>query len=150
MPWLLAAAITVVLHYAWEMLQAPLFDDFAGMHFWEHAWPCFLAALGDLMIAVTSYGIAALVVGRSGWPFQRRWSIPFAICLACGLAITIGFELYALATDRWAYGPRMPTVAGIALTPLLQWLVVPALTLLILQRVAPRPDHQHGLCRGPE
>lgn len=77
-----------------------------------------------------------LLVSRIGWPFQDRWPIPSAICVSCGLTITVGFEIYALATDRWAYGPRVPTVAGIALAPLLQWLVVHSLTLLILQPVA--------------
>ncbi|WP_164104502.1 hypothetical protein [Candidatus Laterigemmans baculatus] len=136
MRWLLAALVTLVLHYSWEMLQAPLFTDFVGMSVWEHAWPCFRAALGDLAIAAVSYGMAALLVFRVGWPFQDRWSVPFAICVSCGLIVTVGFEIYALATDRWAYGPRMPIVAGIALAPLLQWLVVPSLTLLTLQRVA--------------
>ena len=37
MRWLLVASMTVVLHYVWEMLQAPLFIGFVGMSFWEHA-----------------------------------------------------------------------------------------------------------------
>lgn len=36
--------------------------------------------------------------------------------------------------QRWAYSPDMPLVLGIGLTPLLQWLLVPVLTLWLTRR----------------
>lgn len=33
MRWLLAAMVTLVLHYGWEMLQAPLFTNLIGMRY---------------------------------------------------------------------------------------------------------------------
>jgi len=35
--------------------------------------------------------------------------------------------------NAWAYSARMPLVFGIGLAPLLQWLVVPVATLLIVR-----------------
>jgi len=35
---------------------------------------------------------------------------------------------------HWAYSPWMPTVAGIGLVPLLQWIVIPVLSILYVRR----------------
>lgn len=135
-PWIWTVAITLALHYVWEMAQAPLFTNFAGTGFWGHAWPCFRAALGDVAIAGLSYTVAAVAVRRTAWLFQPRWKVPFAIWLVLGLIVTIGFELYALQTERWDYRPMMPTIGGTAITPLAQWLVVPSLTLVAARWLA--------------
>ena len=52
--------------------------------------------------------------------------------LAAGLGFTIFSEWYNVyVVGAWAYQPTMPLVAGIGLTPLLQWVVVPTLMLLL-------------------
>lgn len=131
--WLAVVVLTLVLHYLWEMVQAPLFTIFAGDSFWSHALPCFWAALGDVVIAMCAYTVAAAVFRRPAWPLHRRWQRPFVVCLLVGLAITILFEHYALATDRWNYSEAMPTIAGLGLSPLAQWIVVPSLSLGMLR-----------------
>ena len=62
--------------------------------------------------------------------------LPAATWIAVGVIATIAFERWALARGRWAYGPEMPVVFGIGLLPLLQWLIVPALTLVVMQQLA--------------
>lgn len=131
--WAVAAMLTLTLHYAWEMGQAPLFTNFANAGWSDHAIPCFRAALGDLLIAFCAYALAALVFWQPMWPFIARWHRPFAVCLGVGLTITIAFEYYALRTNRWDYTDGMPTVIGAGLSPLAQWLAVPAITIVILQ-----------------
>lgn len=131
--WPAAVLLTLLLHYVWEMVQAPLFTNFAGASFWSHALPCFWAALGDVLIAFSAYAAAAAAFRRPAWPFGCRCQGPFTVCLLVGLAITIAFEYYALATGRWNYADVMPTVAGVGLSPLAQWIVVPSLTLVLLQ-----------------
>lgn len=134
-PWSTTLALTLVAHFAWEMAQAPMFTNFVGVGFWGHAWPCFRAALGDVVIALLSYAAAALVERRANWLFQERWGRPLATCLGVGLVITVCFEYFALETDRWDYLPSMPTIGGIALTPLLQWIVIPLLILRIVRMI---------------
>lgn len=57
--------------------------------------------------------------------------------LAAGLGFTVFSEwvnVYRLGA--WAYKSAMPLVAGIGLTPLLQWLIVPVLMILTVRRLA--------------
>jgi len=136
--WPAAVLLTLVLHYVWEMVQAPLFTEFVGADFWSHAWPCFQAAVGDLIIATCAYTAAAAAFRRPAWPFHDHWKGPLVVCLLVGLTITIAFEWYALATDRWTYAETMPMVAGVGLSPLVQWIAVPYLTLLLLRALQRR------------
>jgi hypothetical protein len=132
-----AILATVALHFAWEMLQAAAFIDFAGST-WEGTVRCFIAALGDLLLASGAYVVTAVAFRRPAWPLQREWLLPAATWIAVGVLATIGFERWALAEGRWSYGPEMPLIVGIGLLPLLQWLVVPALTLTGVRYAAAR------------
>lgn len=136
--WLIAAAATFVLHYAWEMGQAPWFRELAGLPFSAHLVRCWVATLGDMVIAAGAYAVASLLFRRPRWPFLRRWYGPALVWIASGLAVTIGFEHWALSVGRWSYTEAMPTIAGIGFLPLLQWIVVPTGTLLIVRFVAVR------------
>jgi hypothetical protein len=124
--------VTLTLHFAWEMLQAPAFMDFAGST-WEGTVACFVASLGDLLVASGAYVVTALAFRRLRWPIEPDWILPAATWTALGVLAAIAFELGALAQGRWAYGPEMPLVFGIGLLPLLQWIVIPALTLAVVR-----------------
>lgn len=126
-----AILATLGLHFAWEMLQAPAFIDFAGTT-WEGTVRCLAAAVGDLLLAGGAYVVTALAFRRAAWPVLRGWILPALTWIALGVLATIGFERWALSRGRWSYGPEMPVLVGIGLLPLLQWLVVPALTLLFV------------------
>lgn len=62
--WLIVALATLVLHYAWEMLQAPWFEEFAGVPVLKHALPCLWSAFGDLGIAAGAYIVTAVLFRR--------------------------------------------------------------------------------------
>lgn len=123
---------TLTLHFAWEMLQAPAFADFAGST-WAGTARCFAAAVGDVLLATGAYVITALAFRGAAWPVRRGWILPAATWIGLGVLATIAIERWALSRGRWAYGPEMPLVFGIGLLPLLQWIVVPALTLALLR-----------------
>ena len=58
------------------------------------------------------------------------------MCLAIGVAYTMVSEhLNVHVLQHWAYSRWMPTVAGIGLIPLRQWVVVP---IMSVQRVSSR------------
>ena len=98
---------TLTLHFAWEMLQAPAFADFAGST-WAGTVRCFTAALGDVLLASGAYVITALAFRRAAWPVRRGWILPAATWIALGIVATVAFEQWALSRGRWAYGPEMP------------------------------------------
>lgn len=134
---LAAFLTTLAFHFAWEMLQASTFEEFAAT-VWEGTVRCFAAALGDVLIAGGAYLGTALVFRHASWPLRHGWVAPAVTWIALGVIVTVMFELWALERGRWAYGPSMPLVFGIGLLPLLQWVVVPALTLTLVRRLAGR------------
>lgn len=125
------AFFALMLHFPWEMLQAPLWVGMANVPHAQGVRACGVAALGDVMIALLAYWSAA-VVARS-----RRWLLDpscrtLLVYIVVGLVLTIGYEF--LATEilrRWEYAsaqPRVPLL-GTGLAPLVQWMVLPPLTL---------------------
>jgi hypothetical protein len=89
--------------------------------------------LGDAIIAAAAFILAGLILRDAGWPSFRPWS-GGAAATFFGLAYTAYSEWYNVyQAGPWAYSARMPLVFGIGLAPLLQWLVVPVATLLIVR-----------------
>lgn len=121
------------LHFTWEMGHGSLFAPMDRLPFWQATAWCARAAGWDVVIGVTAYLAAALVGRTVKWPGQRlAW--PVAIYFLVGLGLTIAIERWAVAAGHWQYREAMPTIAGIGLTPLLQWIVIPAMILLIVRR----------------
>ncbi len=94
--------------------------------------------LGDGLIAIATLALSLLIAGTVAWPRQRLLRVG-AVALALGLAYTAYSEyLNVYVRQSWAYTDAMPTVQvfGIRLgvTPLLQWIAVPAAALWILAR----------------
>jgi hypothetical protein len=118
--WIACTLVVLAIHFAWEMGQARWFASMRGLPIWPATLLCLRAALGDLLITAAAFCVAAIAVKRIAWPDQRRLVIPAALFIITGLAITIAFERFAIATGRWSYEPRMPTLFGIGLAPLLE------------------------------
>lgn len=126
--WMAVIFVTFALHFAWEMAQGGLFLPMQSMPFWQATRLCLRATAGDLLITALAFPAAAMAGGLH-WPLIRRRISPALIFLSAGILITIGFEIYALSTGRWAYAEQMPVIFGIGLTPLLQWIVIPLLEI---------------------
>lgn len=142
--WIIAIVLTLLFHYVWEMGQAGLFKDFAGVSFLRHALICLLASFGDLAIAVAAYFVTAAVFRQPAWAIQDNWHWPALLWVALGLVVAVAIERWSLAERRWAYSPAMPTLFGIGVTPLLQWIVVPLATLIVFRWVAARSPPAGG------
>ena len=125
-------ALALVLNLLWELGQLPLYTIWQA----DAATIAFAAihcTIGDALIAVAAYGIAAVVTRSGRWPMERPVA-GAATAIAAGFLYTVFSEwlnVYVLAS--WAYGPEMPVLYGIGVTPLLQWLVVPAVTLAVFR-----------------
>ena len=132
-PWFLALSIV------WELGHARLYTIWTEARNHELAFAIFHCSAGDLMIALVSLAIA-LTMLRAG-PL-RTWRIAQIACASAllGTAYTIFSEWMNLRLERWTYTESMPTIAlgtlELGLTPLLQWLVLPGLSLLLARHVA--------------
>ncbi len=126
--WIAVVVITFALHFAWEMAQHNLYLQMQSMPFWRATAICAIATAGDLVIATTAFSAAA-TLGGWHWPLLPRRLSPTLIFLTIGMLVTIGYEIYAISSGRWAYDERMPQIFGIGLSPLLQWIVIPILQI---------------------
>ena len=128
------AGFAFLLHFAWEMLQFPLY---AGMSEARHdaaTWTCLLATVGDVAIALFAYGAASVVARSAQWVLRPR-SMPLAVYLGAGLGVTVAVEWVSVHRwGRWSYAGAMPLVLGVGLAPLVQWVAVPLLTLWLTRR----------------
>lgn len=127
-------------HFAWELLQAPLFASLGQTEHFTGTLICLKATLGDITIALAAFWCAALVGEGRNWIANKKVAAP-AVFFAVGLMATIGLEyLHTEVTGRWAYDADMPTlpVLGTGLSPILQWVFVPMLVLFYMRRLACR------------
>lgn len=129
------ASLALFLNFPWEIAQLPLYtlwDDPDRARIVAYLFHC---VLGDVLIAVSVYLLTAILFREIVWPMRRPWTAG-AFMLAAGLGFTVFSEWYNVyRLGAWAYQPAMPLVAGIGLTPLLQWAVLPTLMLFIVRRL---------------
>lgn len=111
---LLASTAT---HAVWEFVQcAPLYV--------EGRFPMTVA--GMLQVTVADVGLSALIYGAVALPKRNiNWGLKPGLLgllavMALGATLAAGIEWHALSTHRWAYSPRMPTIFGLGLLPLVQ------------------------------
>jgi hypothetical protein len=133
------AGLAFVLHLLWELGQLPFYQLPPDLGF--RAYAALHCMLGDVLIStITFLGTTALM--RSwDWPVQAPWRGGLLL-VAAGLLYT-GFSewhhVYHMA--HWTYAPIMPLIAGLGLTPLLQWLLIPSLMLSLVHRSWARQRH---------
>lgn len=125
-----------MLHFAWEVLQLPLYTLWRTGTLGEIAFAVLHCTAGDLMIATLSLLIALLLVGNFGWP-----SVTFGAVMAMTLGMGIGYTVYSewlntTVRKTWEYSEFMPTIPplGTGLSPLMQWLIVPAIGFWMIRR----------------
>ena len=137
---------TWVLHFTWEMLQARFFASMWNLPVQEATLWCAGAAGWDVIIQAVAYSAAAITIGHRSWALRRSGFVgPLVVYLATGLTITVVIERWAVRTGHWRYAPSMPLVAGIGLTPLLQWTIIPLVVLVVTRWVltSGRPASAH-------
>lgn len=140
--WTLAvfALFSFLFHFAWEILQAPLFAKMPVTGHWQATLICLKATLGDVGIALASFAAASWWDRSVTW-FVRLSNGALAAYLATGVLITITFEWYAIyMAGRWSYSELMPVVPflHVGLAPLMQWIVLPMAALFFLRCHQPR------------
>jgi len=122
------------LSVPWEFLQSPLYAD------WQREWTYLVwtrlhCAAGDVLILLGAFwGTALLFRSRSWWVPSR---LPrTATFMFLGLAYTMWSEWFNVnIRESWGYAAAMPVLFGIGLTPIVQWIALPPLTLCMMRWV---------------
>lgn len=122
-------ALVVPAHLAWEFAHVPLYTIWREGTAGEIAFAVVHCTGGDILIAMSTLVLALLVVG-AGWPTDRRaFRRVTAFAITFGAGYTVFSEwLNVVVRAAWAYNELMPVVPIVdtGLTPLLQWIVIPA------------------------
>jgi hypothetical protein len=123
----------IVLNFFWEVAQLRFYAFAPTVGRWERVWDVVHCTAGDGLIALVSYAAAALVTRAPDWP-ARRPKLGLTVVLCVGLAWTAWSEWQNVYVNgAWAYAASMPTILGIGLLPMLQWLALPPLVLLAVR-----------------
>ena len=122
----------------WEIVQLPLYTLRAEAPPAYIAYAVLHCTAGDVLIGAGAL-IAALIATRAGALREWRWTRVGVVAVAFGLAYTALSEWMNTAIRAsWAYSEWMPVLpfVPIGLSPLLQWVVVPAAALAFSRRLA--------------
>lgn len=126
----------------WEFLHMPLYT------LWQTGtWrDIVLAAIhctgGDILIALSCLAVAIQLVGRSD-RLRTNFGAVASVTIALGVAITVFLEwLNVVVRAAWAYSDHMPVLPlfgfEIGVSPLLQWIVIPAAALIYIRCASSR------------
>ena len=118
----------LVGNLVWEAAQLPLYTLWKTGTVRDLAIAVIHCTAGDVAIAAGALVIALFLAGEETWP-RRRFAAVASGAVAIGVANTIYSErTNVLVLRTWAYGDLMPVLPwlGVGLSPLLQWLLVPA------------------------
>jgi len=125
-----------LVNFVWEMWQVPFYQGLSSMDHMNAVRICTQASIGDGVISLLAFWSAASVVRSRRW-FLSPTPMPVLMYWAVGIVITIVLEWLATGSlDRWQYSEAMPRlpVLGTGLLPLLQWTLLPAVILVLVQR----------------
>ena len=124
------ALLSLLLNLPWEIVQLPLYTLVSARETSDVVYAILHCTIGDMLIATVTCVATGLLLRRMDWPRSTPLA-GLALLTVMGIVYTAWSEwrnVYQLGS--WAYAAEMPQVYGIGLSPLLQWLMVPAATLV--------------------
>lgn len=125
-------------HIAWETAQLPLYTIWEEGTTRQIAFALLHCTGGDVLIAIAALLAALLLVGSRAWTTGPVTAFG-AVVIGTGVAYAILSEWWNVEVVRsWAYADPMPRLPwlGTGVSPLLQWVVVPAAALWWARRAA--------------
>ncbi len=130
-PWVALGGFA--FHFPWEMFQTPFYAGLPGAAHWAAVLRCTQATGGDVVITWIATAVAAMLDGRV-WLLRIRLRAVL-LYLTAGLVVSIALEaVNVYVRGEWTYAVSMPTIMGIGLLPLLQWIALPPLTVWLARR----------------
>lgn len=144
------SALAFVLNLAWEIAQVRLYTIWEAADGMTIAWALLHCTAGDVVIALVMFALAGVVLRRADWPASRPWTGSI-IVVTGALLFTAWSEWYNVyRAGNWGYTASMPLIFGIGLAPLLQWLLLPPLTVWAYRMLGPGLFDRHTARRNAE
>lgn len=123
------------LNFFWEVVQTYLYTlkdaPFSTMLYgWLHC------TLGDVILALGSFWTVSLMSHNRRW-FSNLNRLNFVGFITVGVIGTVFSEWANVHIFKsWSYNESMPIIPllKVGLTPFLQWMVIPPVTILLVKR----------------
>lgn len=128
------AGFGLLVNWPWEFLQVPLYAGWSDSAHWESTLICTRATFGDAFIMLVAFAVISAFSGGSQWITDGRMA-PRVAWVVVAFLLSMAFEgasIYLLG--RWDYSSSMPQFLGLGLSPVVQWIVLPPLTLWLARR----------------
>ena len=130
-------ALAFVLNLVWEIGHIGLYTLRGEAAPLVIVWSIFHCTVGDVLIALGVFAFAAIVFRRVDWPMSHPL-FGGALAVIAALVFTAQSEWYNVyRSGAWGYTSSMPTIFGIGLSPLLQWLILPPVMIATYRALAP-------------
>ena len=131
-------AWSLVLNLIWEVAQLPLYAFPSGTSVPQVVFAVAHCTLGDVAVAFVAFAASAVLTKQPAWPVHQPIAgLVVAVCVTVGWTVWAEWNAVYVARS-WAYAAKMPTIAGIGLSPLLQSIVLPQVTVAIVRAWARR------------
>ncbi len=121
---------TFIIFGIWEFAQTPFFEDYTDS-FNIFVYNRFHCTTGDVLILLSAVLITSLIYRSDKWLLEPEIRHYITVS-AVGAGYTIFSEInnvYILKS--WGYSELMPTIFGVGLLPLIQWIVLPSIVMFI-------------------
>ena len=133
------SALAFVLNLTWEIAHIRLYAIWAAADGMTIAWSLLHCTVGDVLIALAMFALAALVLWHADWPASRPWTGGIIVVIGA-IVFTAWSEWYNVyRAGNWGYTASMPMIFGIGLSPLLQWLILPPVMVSAYRKLGPVP-----------
>lgn len=134
--YLFLGGISLLLHSAWELLQAEALTTCAGKPWWIKLRNCSIGIVSDIIYTLGLYIVISWWLEDDGWLGQAELS-HYLFVLVFSFAVAYATELTAQKRNWWHFNekvPHFPDAWGdVALTPVLQLPLLVALSYGITQ-----------------
>ena len=131
------SVLSFSLNLVWEISHVGLYTIWREADGLRIAWSVFHCTLGDVVIALAGFALAAIVLWRANWPASRPWTGGVIVVIGA-ITFTTWSEWYNVyRAGAWGYTLSMPLIFGIGLTPLLQWLILPPVMVVAYRKLWP-------------
>lgn len=131
------SALAFALNLMWEVAQVRLYTIWSAADGMDIAWALFHCTLGDVLIALVMFALADIALWRADWPVSRPWT-GGSIVVIGAMAFTAWSEWYNVyRVASWSYTASMPTIFGIGISPLSQWLILPPVMVVAYRKLGP-------------
>jgi hypothetical protein len=121
------SALAFVLNLIWEIAHVRLYTIWMEADGPVIAWAILHCSLGDVVIALTMFALIGAAMRHLDWPASHPWT-GGTMFVAGAVVFTAWSEWQNVyRAGNWGYTESMPTIFGVGLSPLLQWVILPPL-----------------------